>query len=102
MRSLVFALAAATAIATISPLLVADTAGAMTPDGLRAPVGRLDVIEDAQYRYGGRRYCWYDEGWHGGGWYWCGHASHRGYGWGGSEGWHGWERRHEERHEGRY
>jgi hypothetical protein len=40
--------------------------------------------------WGGRHYCWYRGGWHGAGWYWCGYAARRGYGWGGARGWNGW------------
>jgi hypothetical protein len=48
------------------------------------------VMQKTQYLYGGRNYCWYDGGWHGPGFYWCGYAWHRGYGWGGPLGWRGW------------
>jgi hypothetical protein len=50
------------------------------------------VLEQAQYLFGGRNYCFYDSGWHGPGFYWCGYAFRRGYGWGGPEGFHGWSR----------
>jgi len=50
----------------------------------------LNNVEQAQYIHRGRRYCWYPAGWHGPGWYWCGYASRRGYGWGGVAGWNGW------------
>ena len=42
------------------------------------------------YVWGGRQYCWYVDGWHGPGWYWCGFRFRRGFGWGGGWGWHGW------------
>jgi hypothetical protein len=42
------------------------------------------------YAWGGRNYCWYPDGWHGPGYYWCGYRYRRGYGWGGGFGWHGW------------
>jgi hypothetical protein len=42
------------------------------------------------YRFGGRRHCWYPIGWHGPGWYWCGYANRRGHGWGGGDGYRGW------------
>ncbi len=42
------------------------------------------------YVWGGRHYCWYYDGWHGPGWYWCGFRFRRGFGWGGGWGWHGW------------
>ena len=48
-------------------------------------------IEDVQlYVYGGRRYCFYPDGWRGPGYYWCGYAWRRGFGWGGPMGWRGW------------
>ncbi len=43
------------------------------------------------FAFGGRNYCWYDNGWNGGGWYWCGYGYNQGYGWGGGYGWHGWQ-----------
>lgn len=50
----------------------------------------LNMIEQAQYVWRGRRYCWYPTGWKGPGWYRCGYALRRGYGWGGGPGWRGW------------
>jgi hypothetical protein len=48
-------------------------------------------IEKAQYfSFDDEDYCWYDDGWHGPGWYWCGYESSNGYGWGGPYGWNGW------------
>ena len=35
-------------------------------------------------------YCWYGHGWNGPGYYQCGSAWRRGYGWGGPYGWHGY------------
>jgi hypothetical protein len=59
------------------------------------PVGFLPTavptnVEPVQFFFGGRNYCWYDYGWHGPGFYWCGYAMRRGLGWGGGVGWHGW------------
>ena len=48
------------------------------------------VVTPAQYVFHGREYCWYDNGWRGPGFYWCGYATRRGLGWGGGPGWHGW------------
>jgi hypothetical protein len=42
------------------------------------------------FLFGGRNYCWYDNGWNGPGWYWCGYGYNYGAGWGGPVGWHGW------------
>ncbi len=48
-------------------------------------------IQDIQYFvYGGRRYCFYPDGWRGPGYYWCGYAWRPGIGWGGPLGWRGW------------
>jgi hypothetical protein len=49
-----------------------------------------DSVELAQFVFGGRNYCWYGDGWQGPGYYWCGYAWRRGFGWGGGAGWHGW------------
>ena len=51
------------------------------------------LIENIQYVWEGRRYCWYEDGWHGPGWYWCGYRLREGLGWGGERGWRNWERR---------
>ncbi|HTX51013.1 MAG TPA: hypothetical protein VME40_16690 [Caulobacteraceae bacterium] len=48
------------------------------------------VAQPTAYFWGGRNYCWYDGGWHGPGWYWCGYAGRVGWGWGGPIGWHNW------------
>jgi hypothetical protein len=49
-------------------------------------------LQSVQYIWGGRNYCWYLDGWHGPGWYWCGYRLRRGFGWGGPEGFRGWGR----------
>src|ERR1043166_2681463 len=57
----------------------------------KAALAHIDVIAKAQqYSYGGKDYCWYDDGWNGPGWYVCGQYTVRGVGWGGGAGWHGW------------
>ena len=48
----------------------------------------------AFYTWDDHRYCWYDDGWSGPGWYWCGAPWRAGYGWGGPWGWHGWRGGH--------
>jgi hypothetical protein len=50
----------------------------------------LNVVEQSQFIYGGRNYCWYPNGWRGPGFYWCGYHLRRGLGWGGPVGWRGW------------
>lgn len=69
--------------------------------GVRTAIDNLNIIDKAQYVWGGRRYCWYNNAWSGPGWYWCGYAFRQGYGWGGVEGWHGWRRGEYRRHERR-
>jgi len=107
MRNLVIALATAAVMVT-SPGAEAATAG---PEAMRVTVDRLGIIEKAQFIYEGRQHCFYPDGWHGPGWYWCGYNWRRGLGWGGPRGWHGWEwrehrgrefERHERREERRY
>src|SRR5436853_3909627 len=81
------------------------------PDAMREATGQVDPIQNVQvFVWHGRRYCWYDDGWHGPGFYWCGYAWRSGIGWGGGVGWHGWRvhghhrevgRREFERHERR-
>ena len=52
---------------------------------------RSALIERVQYHsYDGDNYCWYDDGWQGPGWYWCGDEWLDGFGWGGGYGWNGW------------
>lgn len=80
--------AALAAGATLSVPAQATPAGALGP--LNTAAGDLNMIEQAQYVWGGRRYCWYAIGWKGPGWYRCGYAARRGYGWGGPVGWRGW------------
>lgn len=48
------------------------------------------VLQDAQYVFRGHDWCWYDDAWRGPGFYWCGYAFRRGFGWGGPAGWRGW------------
>ncbi|MEJ0092510.1 MAG: hypothetical protein WDN46_03500 [Methylocella sp.] len=76
----------------------AATGGAMA--AAAAPVASLEglahnelPLEQAQFAFGGRNYCWYGNGWQGPGWYWCGFAFRRGLGWGGPQGWRGWNNR---------
>ena len=47
--------------------------------------------------FGGHDWCWYDGGWQGPGWYWCGYGERYGYGYGGGEGFHGWREHRYER-----
>jgi hypothetical protein len=56
----------------------------------RAAAADQALTDQVQYRIGSREYCWYDDGWQGPGFYWCGYRLRVGYGWGGPAGWHGW------------
>lgn len=92
-------------------LFVAMTAGQTAPlrDENTIRLFQSGLLENVDYVWRGKRYCFYDDGWHGPGWYRCGYRHREGFGWGGERGWQGWERRewrgegrhHEERREGR-
>jgi hypothetical protein len=77
------------ALAVVS--FMSGQASAMPVGGSgKAALAQIGVIEQAQYSYGGKDYCWYDDGWNGPGWYVCGQYTVSGVGWGGAAGWHGW------------
>lgn len=67
-------------------------------NGLRLNVDAMPPVEEAQFSWRGRRYCWYFDGWRGPGWYRCGYHWRRGFGWGGPSGWHGWHHARPPRH----
>jgi hypothetical protein len=94
-----FITATASALA-LGGVLAIGTAQAGVPggaDAIRAAADHGAVVESVQFRWGGYNYCWYDEGWRGPGWYWCGYAFRTGFGWGGPVGWNNWRwREHEE------
>jgi hypothetical protein len=50
----------------------------------------LALAQPAQFFHLGKPYCWYQYGWAGPGWYWCGYGTRIGLGWGGVHGWNGW------------
>jgi hypothetical protein len=81
---LIYSLATAACVAVLAPW----QASAMPVDHMSGV--QTTGVEQTQYFYGGRSYCWYDNGWRGPGFYWCGYAMRRGYGWGGGAGWRGW------------
>jgi hypothetical protein len=73
----------------------------LAPSGAEAGVGNRageairawkgSPLEKVQYfSFDDEDYCWYDDGWNGPGWYWCGYESDQGAGWGGPYGWNGW------------
>jgi len=90
MRNLVFSSAAAIALAA-GGMMLNSTANAAVGSGLTPTLDRLDLVEKTEWLFGGHRHCWYNDGWHGPGWYWCGYAHRRGRGWGGPEGYQGWK-----------
>ena len=76
-------------------LPVATTAeAAMSIDSLNQAMTQIAPIEHTQFVLNGQQYCWYDGGWRGPGWYWCGYAWNNGLGWGGGYGWNGWRGGH--------
>ena len=89
-RKLVISFAAAAGL--MSQFALPAEAGIRPPaHPRRLPrLAETSPIENAQFMWGGRNYCWYNSAWRGPGWYWCGHAWRRGTGWGGAAGWHGW------------
>jgi hypothetical protein len=65
-----------------------EAAGLPGAGALNDAADAMVLTENVQlYMRGGRRYCWYDDGWQGPGWYWCGYRWRRGFGWGGGLGW---------------
>src|SRR5271166_4999869 len=90
-RNLVVALAAAAAVMLGGH---AEAASMSMPTAMRTAVDRLQMTENVQFVWGDHSYCWYDDGWNGPGWYWCGSYLARGTGWGGGYGWHHWRGGH--------
>jgi hypothetical protein len=77
------------ATASLALLGAASQANALPVDRF-TPTAIPSDLEQTQFIFGGRNYCWYDNGWSGPGYYWCGYAMRRGLGFGGGAGWHGW------------
>ena len=90
MRNFGISLAAAVLTAGATLFGSAESAPVNTASGLRAIIANLNMVEHAHYVWAGKGYCWYEDGWNGGGWYLCGYASRKGHGWGGAQGWHDW------------
>jgi hypothetical protein len=94
----------------IAGLIAAATssgAQAMPNNGiyvLRTAASDVRLVQKAQYVWNGRRYCWYESGWNGPGWYVCSYGPWvRGLWWGGAVGWHGWRHaRHHVAHHARH
>ena len=86
MKRLLVTFVALSALGCLSTTATAAPAPQFGPSVL----DHMSAVEQAQFIFSDRRYCFYWDGWHGPGWYWCGYAWRRGYGWGGGRGWHGW------------
>jgi hypothetical protein len=89
-----FRLAFVVVAAIGSAMSIAHAMPGTLPAQLNAAADSLSLVEKTQFFIGSQEYCWYDDGWHGPGWYWCGYALRQGFGWGGSSGWHNWDRHH--------
>ena len=76
------------ASATVAVVIAAAGFASAQPAEGRSPLLVPAAIHF--YVWEGRRYCWYDDGWNGPGWYWCGYPWRRGFGWGGPWEWNGW------------
>lgn len=87
MRQWIYAAAATLSLATFGALAPAQALPVQP--GIAAPTD----VQQSQFVFGGRNYCFYPNGWNGPGFYWCGYAFRRGLGWGGGHGWHGWDHR---------
>jgi hypothetical protein len=90
MRTILLA-ASAAAVLLAAPLLPGRAEAApLGTAGIDLAIQDLNLVDNVQYVYRGRRHCWYATGWHGAGWYRCGYRWRRGLGWGGPAGWMGW------------
>ena len=90
MKLAAFGIAAATALGgAVAPFEAAQAQpSGQLIFGVDHP-GDRPALDNVQFIWAGRNYCWYGGGWRGPGWYWCGYAWRRGFGWGGPYGWHG-------------
>jgi hypothetical protein len=95
MRRFAGTIAVAVSIAG-APMLGASVGAApmVAPGAIRGVADGLNMVERAQFIWIGHNYCWYDDGWNGPGWYWCGQYLTSGIGWGGGYGWHHWQGGH--------
>jgi hypothetical protein len=89
MKKLILSTLSAFVITVAAGLTAGPSQAAPTFNGLQG-MPPINNIENAQFFWRGRSYCWYWNGWRGPGWYWCGYAFRRGLGWGGGHGFRGW------------
>jgi hypothetical protein len=80
----------AAVLVTSGALPIASQAGPISHSGIASAVQSQSMVEQVAFLWAGREYCFYDDGWRGPGWYWCGYRLRSGLGWGGPTGWHGW------------
>jgi hypothetical protein len=90
MQKLVLVGAAGAALITMPVASTQIEAAPLRGTTFQGSIERLSAVEKIDFVYGGRRHCWYADGWKGPGWYWCGYRTRRGEGWGGARGWNGW------------
>jgi hypothetical protein len=92
LKQIKMTIAAASVLAAGGLLAVGPAQAAMQggADAIRAAAESGAIAEQVQFRFGAYDYCWYDDGWRGPGWYWCGYAHRVGFGWGGPFGWNNW------------
>ena len=70
-----FAFSIALLAGAVSP--IANPSQAAIGEGtIGAPLISVEsvLIEQEQFVFDDQNYCWYDDGWQGPGWYWCGYA----------------------------
>jgi hypothetical protein len=82
---LAFVASAAWSWGNVAEAMVADSP-LPSPDHLT----HIVPLEHVQWVWGGARYCWFDNGWRGPGFYQCGNQWTVGIGWGGGWGWNSW------------
>ena len=71
---------------TLALVEAGSFSAAAAPAAGASPSPRF-TVEQVQFYWNDHEYCFYEDGWHGPGWYMCGYAWRRGYGWGGGRGW---------------
>jgi hypothetical protein len=89
MRKFIFASAVAASAAAGAAFMTLPASAGVIANGVPA-LENSGAIENVAYVWRGHSYCFYLNGWHGPGWYRCGWAWRRGFGWGGVLGWNGW------------
>ncbi len=96
MRRFAVTIAVTTIFIAGAPIVGASVGAApmVAPRAIRDAADSLNMVERAQFIWLGHNYCWYDDGWNGPGWYWCGQYLTSGIGWGGGYGWHHWRGGH--------